>query len=118
LAHLGADNASVSVSVNVAYWRKANQIHNWFVTNCQDGTDDCGEYWVSRENLQELLDTVTEVLGTRNATKLPPCKGFFFGSTEVDEWYWDDLDHTASTVKGILDDDALKGYQFYYQSSW
>ena len=24
-----------------AYWRKANQIHNWFVENIQDGEDDC-----------------------------------------------------------------------------
>ena len=25
----------------VGYWRKANQIHNWFVENVQDGEDDC-----------------------------------------------------------------------------
>jgi hypothetical protein len=118
LQSLSDDNASVTVSVNVGYWRKSNQIHNWFVTNCQGGKDDCGEYWVGRDDLQELLDTVTEVLATRKTSKLPPVEGFFFGSKNVDEWYWDDLEHTASMLSNILNNDALNGYQFYYQSSW
>src|SRR4051812_7040675 len=37
------------------YWRKANQIHSWFVNNVQNGTDDCGTYYVSQEQLQQLL---------------------------------------------------------------
>jgi hypothetical protein len=28
---------------DVAYWRKANAIHKWFVDNCQDGVDECQE---------------------------------------------------------------------------
>ena len=40
----------------VGYWRKANQIHNWFVENVQDGEDDCGSYEVSKWQLEELLD--------------------------------------------------------------
>ena len=39
----------------VAYWRKANAIHKWFVENVQDGVDDCGRYEVTKEQLQELL---------------------------------------------------------------
>jgi len=27
----------------VGYWRKANQIHNWFVENVQNGIDECQE---------------------------------------------------------------------------
>lgn len=39
----------------VAYWRKANAIHKWFVDNIQDGIDDCGNYEVTKEDLEELL---------------------------------------------------------------
>jgi hypothetical protein len=46
----------------VAYWRKANQIHKWFVDNVQGGNDDCREYYVEREKLKELLATVSTVL--------------------------------------------------------
>ena len=44
------------------YWRKANAIHRWFVDNVQDGDDNCGTYYVSIDNLKELLATVDEVL--------------------------------------------------------
>lgn len=45
----------------VAYWRKANAIHNWFVENIQNGVDDCGTYEVTKEKLEELLHTCTVV---------------------------------------------------------
>src|SRR5690349_14391374 len=46
----------------VAYWRKANQIHQWFVTNIQGGEDDCGKYLVSIEKLRELVGLCKQVL--------------------------------------------------------
>lgn len=47
----------------VAYWRKANAIHDWFVNNVQDGEDDC-EYHdeVTQEILEELLCVCETVL--------------------------------------------------------
>lgn len=45
----------------VGYWRKANQIHNWFVENIQDGIDNCGTYEVTEEQLINLLNTCKEV---------------------------------------------------------
>lgn len=46
------------------YWRKANAIHNWFVTNVQEDKDDCGTYWVPREKLEDLYDAVVKVLAS------------------------------------------------------
>ena len=52
----------------VAYWRKANAIHEWFVNHVQDGEDDCDYHdEVTKEILEELLDTCEEVL---NASEL------------------------------------------------
>ncbi|MBV6446392.1 MAG: hypothetical protein IFNCLDLE_02690 [Ignavibacteriaceae bacterium] len=53
----------------MGYWRKANQIHNWFVQNVQDGNDDCGEHYVSNEQLRELLDLVNKVLASCELVK-------------------------------------------------
>lgn len=50
-----------SLSIEVAYWRKANAIHRWFVENVQDGLDDCGTYEVTKEQLQELLNICISV---------------------------------------------------------
>ena len=40
---------------NVIYWRKANQIHNWFVENVQKGRDDCRCYEVTKRQLERLF---------------------------------------------------------------
>ena len=50
------------ITEQVGYWRKANAIHQWFVDNVQEGEDDCKEYYVTREKLEALLNTVREVL--------------------------------------------------------
>ena len=47
---------TIVVGFEVCYWRKANQIHNWFVENVQDGDDDCRDYYVSEEDLEELRE--------------------------------------------------------------
>lgn len=57
------------IKVEVAYWRKANQIHNWFVQNVQNGVDDCGNYYVEVEQLATLRDLCREVL---KASQLEP----------------------------------------------
>jgi hypothetical protein len=105
------------VIVEAMYWRKANAIHKWFVDNVQGGTDDCGEYWVSREKLQELRDLVKEVLDSRDASSLPPQAGFFFGSTDVDDWYWQDMENTLQGLDKCLED-FPDNWEFEYHSSW
>ena len=30
-----------SISEDIMYWRKFNALHNWIVTNCANGTDEC-----------------------------------------------------------------------------
>lgn len=52
------------VITELLYWRKANAIHKWFVNKVQHGVDDCGDYYVSRENLQALLDVCKEVISS------------------------------------------------------
>ena len=133
---------------DVAYWRKANAIHRWFVTNCQDGTDDCREAFVTHEHLAQLvmacrqvLDVTESVAGdvvegvvysggqAKKITKrgrvaanpkiadgvLPTQAGFFFGSTDYDEYYLDDLRRTVEMIEPLLSDEEG---EFYYHSSW
>lgn len=97
----------------VGDWRKANAIHGWFVQNVQKGEDDCKEYYVSFEQLTELLTLCQRVLATKDTSLLPPTEGFFFGSNDIDEGYWDDLHRTVGILTA-LDPDG----DYYYQSSW
>lgn len=115
-----ADYGAQEVSFRVAYWRKANAIHKWFVDKCQDGVDECQETWLSREQLQELVDLCKEVLANKEkaAELLPSTNGFFFGSTDYDEFYFGDVEYTVERLEKILKDPAFMKCDFYYRSSW
>jgi len=111
---------SISVEVKVGYWRKANQIHNWFVNNVQDGEDNCHEYYVDREQLIELLELCKTVKngGEKVAEEeLPTASGFFYGSIEIDEWYWEQIDDTIKQLERVLAE-VPEGWSFAYDSSW
>lgn len=106
------------VMVELGYWRKANAVHDWFVKNCQGGEDNCRPYFVGRVQLVELKQICQEILADRAkaAELLPPAAGFFFGGTEIDEYYFQDLEQTINiidTCLGLPDD-----WEFEYQSSW
>ena len=108
----------VNVEVTCAYWRKANQIHKWFVDNVQDGNDNCGEYYVSHEKLKELRETCRQALFAKDPSLLPPQAGFFFGSYDIDEYYWADIKDTIKQIDRVLALPELSKLSFYYTSSW
>jgi len=101
----------------VAYWRKANAIHRWFVENCQNGVDECQESYVTHEQLSELVSICKEILKNPKSApeELPTQAGFFFGTTEYGEPYLDDLRETVRQLEPCLNDD--RG-EYYYRSSW
>lgn len=105
----------------VGYWRKANQIHNWFVKNVQDGKDNCEEYWVSTEQFKQLLDDCKKVKENQlvAADVLPTKSGFFFGGTEYDEFYMKEIDETIEIIETLFNEsEDGKIHDVYYQSSW
>lgn len=123
--------SGMSISYPIGYWRKANAIHNWFVENVQDGRDECQKSYVSPQNLRDLREACEKVLATRyNSLKsvtevaeevgLETKSGFFFGSTDYDVWYFQDLEYTVKTIDrlesvGVFDNAWT---DISYQASW
>lgn len=140
-----------SIITEVGYWRKANQIHNWFVDNVQYGNDDCGSYEVKETHLRDLLEiclTVREhselipgdvhngdtfkngrmvpliengliIKDPVTAMELLPCQsGFFFGSTEYDEYYMRDINSTIEILEKVLESTDFEHEVIIYSSSW
>ena len=108
------------VICDAMYWRKANAIHQWFVTNVQGGSDDCGTYFVPLEELNNLIGLCSEALLSPEFAEsiLPTESGFFFGGTEYDEYYFDQLRETVEQLKELTTNPLWKGWDFHYQSSW
>ena len=118
LIGLPTDGKVKTITVEAGYWRKSNQIHNWLVANVQDGKDECQDSYVSREQLKELREVCQKVLADNELAEklLPTASGFFFGGTEYDQWYFNDLEETIKII-----DNALlmpEQWDFNYRSSW
>lgn len=148
-AYVDPETPSLTVSLTVAYWRKANQIHAWFVENVQEGKDECQRSEVSREQLTELRDLCKRVLASSDLTEgevltsisypagepvenrelgqvladpavaqelLPTASGFFFGGSEYDSYYYDDLKSTVAQIDRVLE--MPRNFYFEYRASW
>jgi hypothetical protein len=107
-----------SITLEVGYWRKANQIHAWFVDNVQDENDDCEEYEVDTEQLIKLKELCEQVLENHDLadTLLPVRSGFFFGGTEYDQDYYEELKRTVEILNKVLL--LPQSWSIYYHSSW
>lgn len=123
---------------DIGYWRKVNWIHKWFVDNVQDGNDDCKNYEVSSELLDELYSTCETILDkfckVENGKdrkelvdyindKLPPQSGFFFGKTELKDsaeldYYRESLYDTMQFIRRARNYIEKFGAKIYYQASW
>jgi hypothetical protein len=111
-------------SYEVGYWRKANAIHGWFVNNCGDGVDDCSVISVGLDDLEKLLllcETVLKEPGEA-PNLLPTRQGFFFGSYDYDEWYFEQIEDTINIIKPVIEfmkhNKDNYDYSVEYQASW
>ncbi len=102
----------------VAYWRKFNALHGWFVTFVQNGVDDCDYYEVTKQDLESLISTLESLLEYKDPDFLPPTSGFFFGSTEIDDYYYEQAESTLKQLKIILQTFDWEKEKLFYTSSW
>lgn len=142
----GYKRLALSTSANnddpeIMYWRKANAIHNWFVENVQNGVDDCGYYEVSIDQLYDLMDRCGKILVTipkletilvseeynyvfptkaieKAQEVLPTTSGFFFGDTDYNYFYFQEILDTYNVLKELAENFDSEKYYYYYHSSW
>ena len=123
---------SRQTNYEVGYWRKANHIHNWFMQNCAERDewdnpiDNCRPIEITVGKLEKLLDDCKKVLADHSlaSSLLPTTDGFFFGSTEYDEYYFSDIEKTIEIIEPVLKFAKHKleiedyNWEVYYQASW
>lgn len=140
------------ITEQIGYWRKFNALHGWFVENCGGGVDECQPIEVSIEDLDKLRDTLNQVITLINNSKkvtkvlqdwngkdyemsvyecedevkelLSPTEGFFFGNTEIDDYYKQDVEKTIELIDNIFKEEenskelGLYSGDYFYQASW
>ena len=111
----------IEIYYQIGYWRKANAIHKWFVDECGEGVDECQKIYVPLAKLKELQKKVDKVLKNHDLApkELPTEDGFFFGTTEYSDWYFDDLEYTKQLLAKIIPFvETHDKYELIYQASW
>jgi hypothetical protein len=124
------------ITEEIMYWRKANQIHGWFVNNCEERVPDVkyekvlgilnksetktlqvvggwkgGEQYMVDHEVYDATDEIMELL--------PPTQGFFFGSDSIDQWYKETIVETIATLKEELSvPNEGYGSDYEYYASW
>ena len=98
------------------YWRKANAIHAWFVKNCGGGVDECQRMEVTQTKLANLRRTIKATLAHPDKASefLPTQAGFFFGPTDYDDVYFEDLEKTLDILTEAIDRGGIR----FYRACW
>ncbi len=99
------------IRVDVAYWKNADAIHNWFVDNCGDGYDSGDDVYLTSDTLKELLKACKEVeADPSKADSLIPDM-----EKRYDNRY---MENIKSTIEQLSNIDFDNSYEFYYHGSW
>lgn len=109
---------SKETQYQIGYWRKFNALHNYIVKNFADGVDKCQQIYLSTKDLEQILNNLKNTKNNKPKAKelLPTQDGFFFGSTQYDEWYWNDVEYSIRLFEEVLK--LPEGITIYYQASW
>ncbi|HEX9085924.1 MAG TPA: hypothetical protein VF867_00170 [Arthrobacter sp.] len=84
--------------------RKENHIHCYFEGEVGD-VENCAYLRVEREHIERLVDRLAKVHADHElaGALLPTQAGFFFGSTDFDEWYFKDVEAELKEFTEILE---------------
>ena len=105
-------------ATKICDWRKFNALHKWFVDNVQNGVDECIPHVVSEDQLYSVIELLIDVYKTKDPSKLPPQPGFFFGSTDINLYYWKNVKNAAVDLFKIYMRTDWNNEQLVYSSSW
>jgi hypothetical protein len=136
------------IEEELMYWRKANQIHAYFIGDAEDNGQ---AVYVPTDSLIELHAICNRIInecpleeGIINNGKslvngewvhntepgkvmtnsklaaelLPRSEGFFFGSQDYDEWYMEDIINTRNMLDELFKQPKWDHADYQYTASW
>jgi hypothetical protein len=98
-------------AISDAYFRKVNFIYEYFRDDMEN--ESCIVDKTRIGNLIDICKKVLEHKGDEDYAKenLPTTSGFFFGSTDYDQWYWNDVKNCIKQMsklyKAMSDEDFV-----------
>ena len=102
------------ITIEAAYWRKAHEIHQWFVQNVQDNIDECQIYDVELDQLIQLKEICQNIILIPSAA--PQLLPLSYVNSGYDDWYFQQLKQTVQQIEEC--EKYPQSWQFQYRASW
>ena len=107
----------------IGYFRKFNALHSYIVKTFANGVDDCRDIILYKEDVEQIKKVLDDVLNAHQQVEkakelLPTQSGCFFGGTDYDEYYFEDVKVAADLMQKLLDKFDFEKYQLIYEASW
>lgn len=104
------------ISKEDMYYRKVNFLYAFFTDKLTEEEQRCV---VTKEEVETIISNCQKVLADHSLADslLPTQSGFFFGSTEYNEWYFNDVKNVLNQFTKYLEgwDDNTIGWVYF---SW
>lgn len=100
-------------------WRKANQIRQWFVSHYEQNPQEQLKISLTTEDIDALIAEIEIVLQKPELAPhlMPTSDGFFFGSTDYDDDYFEELKDTLQYLENNFEYDP-DNEQLLYTEWW
>ena len=106
----------------IGYFRKFNALHGYIVKTFANGIDNCQDIILYKEDVEQIKKVLDDVLKANTEEQareiLPIQSRFFFGETDYDEFYFQDVKDAAGLMQSFLDNFDFENYQLVYRASW
>ena len=106
---------------SLGYFRKVNFLVKYFADLGFD-VDHQTPFCINKGDIKELLDRCNEVLENHDLAEelLPTMSGFFFGNTDYNEYYFDDVKQVKDYIENELlpEFDNLTSDEDIYFETW
>lgn len=109
--------AKKSEQKKVGYFRKDNAFLHWVDTHVKE-VENCVDITISKEQLKALQNTLLTLTKENCAENFPTQNGFFYGSTDYDEWYWDGVEELKQWVKETLQTFNFEENNLIFHAWW
>lgn len=109
-------------SSQIGYFRKVNFLVKYFEDTCGLDVEKQFSLRIDKEDIEELKNRCKEVLDDHSKAEelLPTMEGFFFGSTDYDEYYFEDVQEVYDyclyllNIFNDLQDDESIWFEIWY----
>lgn len=101
----------------VGEFRKVNALLQWVNNNVMT-VENCAYIPITKEDLEKLQNILNQLTPLNCKTLFPTQEGFFYGSTEYDECYWDDVQDVKEWVDKTLVEFNFEGDILFFSAWW